>query len=349
LRSFAAPQLKDSQVSPPVNTRRNRFQHVKGQLWVRYWWYGGKLVRHTRNFDPRGNLILCSTPRGGSTWLAELLSQVPQTALLFEPLHLWRKPPFRDLNLCGYQPIPEHADWPEARAAFDAVFRGRFVNGWTGHQSSVPAFLLAKRMLVKMVRANAMLPWLIRNFQFINRPVLFVRHPLAVVASQLRFGFLRGGFRGFRIPDCPFNEHFLRHRDFLAGLRTAEEGLAARWCLANQVPLGSPDNDRAWTTVYYEHLLLDPERELRRIFDNWELPLPRRIMNRVRVPSAKTLDPRFLSKPERQLDKWRRAFNDEQLERLIAVLDHFGFPGGYGLDPMPRVTRASTALPVESE
>lgn len=331
-----------------MNTHRSDFQKVKRGLRARYWWYGGKLVRHMRNFDPRGNLILCSTPRGGSTWLAELLSQVPQTALLFEPLHLWRKSPFSDLHFCGYQPIPEHADWPEARAAFDAVFRGRFVNGWTGHGSSVLAFLLAKRMLVKMVRANAMLPWLIRNFQFLNRPVLLVRHPLAVVASQLRFGFVRGGFRGFRTPDCPFNEHFLKHRDFLSGLRTAEEGLAARWCLVNQVPLSSPDNNRGWTTVYYEHLLLDPERELRRIFDNWQLPLPRQIMNRVRIPSAKTIDSRFLNKPERQLGKWRETFRDEQLERLIAVLDHFGFPGGYGLDPMPRVTRTSTVTPAES-
>jgi hypothetical protein len=331
-----------------MNAHGNGFQQVERGLRARYWWYGGKLIRHARNFDPRANLILCSAPRGGSTWLAELLSQVPQTAILFEPLHLWRKPPLSGLHLCGYQPIPEHADWPEARAAFDAIFRGRFVNDWTGHQSSVLAFLLAKRMLVKMVRATAMLPWLIRNFRFLNRPVLLVRHPLAVVASQLRFGFARDGFRGFRIPDCPFNEHFLKHKDFLSELRTAEEGLAAHWCLANQVPLSSPDNGRAWTTVYYEHLLLDPERELRRIFDAWELPLPRHLLNRVRVPSAKTVDSRFLSKPARQLDKWKLAFSDEQLERLIAVLDHFGYPGGYGLDPMPDVTATSAAASIAS-
>jgi hypothetical protein len=332
-----------------LNVHRNALQQVERGLRARYWWYGGKLIYHTRNFDPHGNLILCSAPRGGSTWLAELLSQVPRTAILFEPLHLWRKPPFSDLNFCGYQPIPEHAEWPEARARFDAVFRGRFVNDWTGHQSSILAFLFAKRMLVKMVRATAMLPWLIRNFQFRNRPVLLERHPLAVVASQLRFGFVAEGFRCFRIPDCPFSEHFLKHRAFLLGLRTAEEGLAAHWCLANQVPLSSPENNRAWTTVYYEHLLLDPERELRRIFENWELPLPRQIMSRVRVPSAKTVDSRFLGKPERQLDKWRRAFDDEQLERLVAVLDHFGFPGGYGLDPMPRAISAATGAPLESD
>lgn len=316
----------------------NALRRLKQGLRTRYWWYGGKLVRHTRNFEPSNNLILCSAPRGGSTWLAELLCQVPRTALLFEPLYLWRKPPFSDLNFTGYQPIPEHADWPAARATFDAVFRGRFVNDWTAHQSSILAFLLAKRMLVKMVRAHAMLPWLIRNFQFRYRPVLLVRHPLAVVASQLRFGFMRDGFRGFRIPECPFNEHYRKHAEFLLQIRTAEEALAAQWCLANQVPLDSPDNDRAWTTVYYEHLLMDPEREIRRIFDGWALPLPHHILNRVRVPSGKTTDARFLSNPERQLDKWRQTFNEGQLERLVAVLDYFGRPGGYGLDSMPRDT-----------
>jgi hypothetical protein len=179
---FIGIHVRHNQVSPIVNTHRNGFLRVGTGLQARYWWYGGKLVRHARNFDPRDNLILCSTPRGGSTWLAELLSQVPQTAVLFEPLHLWRKPPFSDLNLCGYQPIPEHADWPEARAVFDAVFRGGFVNGWTGHESSILAFLLAKRMLVKMVRENAMLQWQDRNIKFRNRPVMLVLHQLQVFA-----------------------------------------------------------------------------------------------------------------------------------------------------------------------
>lgn len=190
-------------------------------------------------------------------------------------------------------------------------------------------------MVVKLCWAHAMLPWLVRVFDFKYQPVLLVRHPFAVVASQMR-SFWRDETTSFKIPDCRFGEHFLKHREFLSTLKTKEEILVARWCLANQVPLSHPKNDHAWITVYYENLLMNPEHEIKRIFDRWQLPIPAGIMNKVRVPSAKTLENTITEEgPERQLIKWQSTYTDDQLERMMAVLSYFGSPGGYDLTPYP--------------
>lgn len=309
-------------------------------------WYKGKFLSRNCNFEPADNLILCSAPRGGSTWLAELLSQVPRTAVLFEPMYRRRSWPFKELNLVAYQPIPEHAEWPEAKAAFDAVFRGKVINDWTGHQSSFLSFLTAKRLVVKLCWAHAMLPWLTRTFKFNYRPVLLLRHPFAVAASQLKFGAWDRMDGGFRIPSCRFQEHFTKHEHFLSQLRGREESLVAYWCLANQVPLTHPGNNQRWTTVYYEHLLMNPEPEIQRIFRNWGLPVPRHILDRVRIPSAKTVEATFREEGlEEQLVKWRRVFDNRQLDKMMAVLDYFGYPGGYGMDAFPVQSATPVATP----
>lgn len=92
-----------------------------------YRWYKYKLLKHTCDFNPSENLVMCSAPRGGSTWLAELLTEVPRTALLFEPMYVRMRDtgPFQGLSIVSYQPVPESASWPELEAAFNDVLRGK--------------------------------------------------------------------------------------------------------------------------------------------------------------------------------------------------------------------------------
>ena len=43
------------------------------------------------NFNHNEPFLIFSDPRGGSTWLAELLSLIPKTAVIWEPLNLTEK------------------------------------------------------------------------------------------------------------------------------------------------------------------------------------------------------------------------------------------------------------------
>ena len=41
----------------------------------------------THNITPQNTLLIFANPRGGSTWLAEILNEIPDTALALEPLY----------------------------------------------------------------------------------------------------------------------------------------------------------------------------------------------------------------------------------------------------------------------
>lgn len=282
------------------------------------------VVKSYKRFEPSQNLIVFSDPRGGSTWITEVLAQLPRTAVLFEPLHIGHVRRFRDLGFSWRQYIPESARWPEAERAFEDLFSGKVMNNWTCSYSSPRRFISAERMIIKFCRANAMIPWLTQRFSFEREPVYLLRHPFAVVASQLAHGAWNKTNPRFTIPQGPFYEFYAEHAAFLSSLNEQEEVLAANWCITNRVPLNSPRNDRDWVTLHYENLITDPRRELTRIFDRWGLPLPEQILAQVNKPSFTTKDPALRTNDiASQLSKWKSSFTNVQIARMMRVMEYF--------------------------
>ena len=297
------------------------------------------LASRVCRFDPRESLIICSDPRGGSTWITEVVSRISKTAVLWEPLNGRQVPYFRPLKFAWRDPladtdeyrhtsplvqhIPEDADWPEARAAFEQLLQGKVLNAWMGFMASPVDLVRAERLLVKFIHANALLPWLTRAFSFRYAPIHLVRHPFAVVASQVKHGNWDYDFVRFPLPDGPYSEYYTRHAAFLAGLTTREEMLTAAWCFSNLVPLQSARRDEDWITIHYEHLLLDPEADINRVFKRWGLPVPEGALDEIRTPSASAKETTFQDSVEKQLAKWTSVFSPDQLRRMAAVLNYF--------------------------
>lgn len=303
----------------------------------------GRAISRVRDFDPRENFIISSDPRGGSTWLSEIVSLVPGTAILWEPLNIGAVRQFRELGFGWRQHIPEGEDWPEAETRFRAVFSGRVLTGWTMTAASPRQMLAADRLAVKFCRANALLPWLTRRFDFRYRPVHLVRHPFAVVASQLAHGGWDQVFEGFRVPEGRFCGIWSEHRAFLESLETKAESLTAVWAITNDVPLSDERAGTDWITVHYEDLVLNPEQELGRIFRAWGLSMPEGARARARRASATTRTATFERGAEAQLSKWQRELSADQIDRMARVLEHFGVTR-YGPDsvrPSPAGEAAS--------
>lgn len=301
-------------------------------------WAKVKLLRRICDFKPEENLIISANERGGSTWLSELLHRIPRTAVYTEPLYLLPSNPFRQLKFTWNQYIPEDADWPEARDLFELLLRGKLLTSWT---SSTWSFLRARRMVVKFCYANALLPWLTRNFMFRYAPICFVRHPFAIAASKIKFVGWKHDYPGFRIPDCPYRERYLEHAVFLSGIGTQPESLVAEWCLANLVTLNNPRNERDWITVCYETLLMNPRAEIERIFTRWGLPVPCDLLDGIERPSSTTKEATFTESKQKQLAKWRTFFSPEQIEAMMSVLDYFRVEL-YGADVFPAKPSATS-------
>lgn len=287
-----------------------------------------------RNFDPQKDLIIFSDPRGGSTWIMEMVNRLPRTAVLWEPLHLRKVKHFNTIGFAWRQYIPEGEEWPEAERAFSSVFNGKILNSWTCQ--SPRRFLMANRLIIKLCRANAMIPWLTRTFKFECDPIYLVRHPFAVAASQLKHGAWDGKFSGFEIPAGKYADLYRQHADYLLTLRTDYEARVAIWCLTNMIPLGNKRNDKSWITVHYEDLLINSEKEVKRIFDRWSLPMPPGAAEQLQRPSATAKDLTFMGGVEAQLSKWTRVFTHKQIKKMAAVLNYFNVDCYSADDLLPR-------------
>ena len=141
-------------------------------------------------FDERSVLLLTSTPRSGSTWLGGALGAIPRSCVLFEPLHPDLVPGVRTAGFSARTYVHPDDRWMEGEAFLRRVFEGKVINEWTTREMSLREAWCAATMIIKFVRANRLLPWLCRTFE-VRSPVLLVRHPCAVISSQLKFPFCR--------------------------------------------------------------------------------------------------------------------------------------------------------------
>jgi hypothetical protein len=275
------------------------------------------------NKDPEKNIIIVADPRAGSTWLSEIMLRQSQSALIWEPLHIGENSLFKDIGFSYRQHIPQRIEWPEAKKAFKQVLAGKNLNAWTTKFTTIPKILSADRLLIKFCRAGLLLPWLVENFQFERKPVYMIRHPFAVVASQLKKGSWDQVPTSYVLTRGRFNHLVETHLDFLKRLKSRAEVLLCTWCITNGYLLSHPGNNDHWVTITYEELLLNPEETLSRIYrDHWGLDLPVQVLNGISTPSKTALD--GVIKPvDQQLRGWRDYFTKEQIDRFQQILDHF--------------------------
>ncbi len=284
------------------------------------------LLKHALNnkaFDPDQVMLIFSDPRGGSTWLTQLINEIEHTAVVWEPLHLGENSYFNKLNFGWRQHIPRDEKWEEASVAFTKLFSGKFLNAYATYLSGVEDFKAADQLIIKFCRGNALLPWLIEQFNFAYAPIYLIRHPFAVIASQLKQGSWNWNHSNFKVPDTPFNNIYKQHQDFLMSLNTKEESLVATWCITNKIPLDDENNNKKWITIHYEQLLLNPERELKRVFTRWNREMPIHILEKVRQPSMTTVADSQVEDKIAQLSKWKKHLSATTISNLEKVLDYF--------------------------
>lgn len=281
------------------------------------------VLKHFKNFNPADQFVIFSDPRGGSTWLTEMIHTIPSTAIIWEPLHIHEVKVVNKLGFGWRQYIPEEQKWPEASKVINKILSGRLINEWTMLNTTIKDYYQAKQLIIKICRGNMLLPWITNQINFTFPPIYLVRHPFAVVVSQLKQGGWNYQFQKFDIPDIPFNDVYKEHEIFLNSLKTNEEILTAYWCLTNQIPLNHERNNQKWVTLYYEELITNPLREIMRIFERWHMDIPQRIELVFRKKSSTSLGSSRVDSPDIQLSRWKNELNPKQIKKMSGVLDYF--------------------------
>ena len=283
-----------------------------------------KLIEANNNFNPKNNFLIFSDPRGGSTWLAELISLIPKTAVIWEPLNITEKNTFKKIGFGWKQYIPEDAIWNDAENAFKTVFKGKELNQTTTffEKHNLNNYQNAQQLVVKFVNGNALLPWLTANFDLKYKPIYLIRHPFAVASSQLKHGAWQNIKKHYELPETKYNDIHIQHLDFLTSITTLEEKLVAEWCLTNLPTLRNKNNNIGWINVNYEQLVLHPEIEISRFFREWDIEIPRKILSKIQTPSITTKKGSPLT-GEKQLSQWKNNLTTIQIKNMEKVMDYF--------------------------
>lgn len=273
------------------------------------------------SIDTRNTILLTGTPRSGTTWVGQILAAADGFALVNEPLGL--KMP--GVERAGFS-WATHWEPDDERPAGEAVLRRYF----TGRGMTVKLLMrnqlgafVNRGLIVKEVKANRLLPWIVRRFT-LRGIIHLVRHPCAVVSSQM-------GHFPVRDPCVADNFRYLEQRmphllDWAKSLRGEWQERALTWSLDQLVPLGVPE-PRPWITLHYETLVLEGERELERIFTQLELPVSPAVRRALAENSWQTralsMDHERASAEDR-LGVWRRRLSPEQVHDILEVCERCG-------------------------
>lgn len=325
---------------------RSKFNSERVKLAIDYYRYllpFSLRNRFRNNLNNDSIISIFSAPRGGSTWLAEILGQIPDSSLVWEPLFrhpevsLSRVNPFsyphpKNLGIWWNQYVPEDESWPELEDFFEKLFNREIINLKLYRYTDLKKISSSKHFIFKFCFGNLMLPWLTKRFAI--KPILLVRHPCAVVASQLKFG----GFQYMKknpkvnVPTwTKYHEHYFPYEEIMKTIDTPEGSLAIRWALAHVYPLNHPKNNIDWLTVSYESLVLNTPSELERI-KNW-------IGIDIDFDEGRIKKASFTSHKEKidsqiQISNWKKNLSSRQIECVLSVVKSVGVDI-YSEDPMP--------------
>jgi hypothetical protein len=274
------------------------------------------------NLIPENNILFFGDPRGGTTWMGETLSQLFNLPILWEPMLPRKDSRFKNFNFASRQYLPENLNDKAINQAFSDLFTGKGIDDWEIQHTSVKMLKQSQAAVIKFTRGTMLLPYITENFKFNKKPIYMLRHPMAVVASQLKHVGWREAKPYFEIPNAAFNEVYVQHRDFLNTLKTKEEILIAKWALTNKVVLEHPKHQKHWIFITYEETLLNPKETLQKVLDAWGCAE----VNLDQIDfSKKSRTSSSLEKigKEQQLSQWRNSFSVEQILKMQAVLDYF--------------------------
>jgi len=296
--------------------------------------------------------LVAGSGRSGTTWVLDALASANGLRPVFEPLHPLVSPVGRQF---AHRCVSADEFRPELEEFLDETINGGRLPLWTKYRTlgrwlAPPASELAsvgglqlfyrrwrkflrdapgltisatrREPLVKCIYANLMLGWLSRHCKF--RIVLIVRHPGAVIESELRGGWKpTPALDRFNEDDCLHSLTRNRYRRLLARTLSPIEGLAVRWVVENQVALEQAASNRI-AVAFYEDLRTFPDREWKAIcaaLDLQNAPAAQLVSR----PSQQSSGASSAAHDDSIEPRWMKALSREQCELIQQILDEAQF------------------------
>jgi len=293
-------------------------------------------------------IVIAGSGRSGTTWVQDSIAEANNLRTIFEPLNPAGVPAAQEF---AYRFVDPDTDDPALAGFMDQVFSGGYRSLWMNYRMSPSRFNVLREGLpntihaagkmyrhykkyktnksqariVKFIRANLMLPWLVRRYEL---PLLFVtRHPCAVLASRLQLGgedwTSQLSLDRYRQDPCVAQLVMNQYGVDLARPFSPVASLTAVWCIENLFAINW-SAQAGYMVTAYESLLGSPDSEWQRVVDGLGLQqLPGKSL--LQSPSQQVsseMQGKTFSKDH--VSKWKSALTDDQLGEVATVLTMFG-------------------------
>lgn len=278
---------------------------------------------NAKEYDLEQTILVACTARGGSTWLAEIVAALQGYVVLWEPLHLVNNPRCAEAGFRWQNYFGEDDDCRVQKKYLRRVYTGADLSTrtLTSLEFSPRELVDVSGYVVKHVNANMMLHRITEWFPV--RAVLMIRHPCAVVASQLK----HGGWDHLDEENTSLSDtladDFPHLRKVYRELDTLEEFLAFKWAVRTHVPLSQP-TPHPWCLTTYERLVVAGEREIERIFACLGEPTPGRATARLDRPSATAGEKAHVRENKNRLAGWAEQLSPDQVDRILQTVRAVG-------------------------
>jgi hypothetical protein len=298
-----------------------------------------KVVFSKKKLNIKDTILIAGAPRSGTTWLMELIKNIPGYTWIFEPINPGLFPESFDYGFRSRTYLKEEKSWPNGEEYLRKVFTGKVysrIPPYLPNPKETMNRLLGNKLIVKSIRLNRLLPWINNRFE-LRDILLIVRHPCAVIASQMNTGFY-----GYHPSSPPYydaipnlkniideaSEIYGKNDNIIKKLKkieTKEEILAAAWCLDYIVPL-NVKKPFPWKIIFYEELVKNGRKIAEDLLNKLgEEKIINTVVNSLNKPSM--VAPKGTSKvikSDEQLKKSRKTLSDKQINRIIKLVNEFG-------------------------
>lgn len=279
------------------------------------------------NFDLENTLLLAGTGRSGTTWLSNIINHRNEYRYIFEPFVPQYTKEWRAFHYKQYI-RPENRD-PSYIVAAERILSGRIKNPWVDKYNRK---VICNRRLVKDIRINFMLKWIHTTFPQI--PIIFMlRHPCAVAHSRMRLNWDLDLVAILEQNEL-IEDYFA---DFLATINGTNDSFLKNiclWCIENFVPLNEFKKNEVYI-LFYEHLCLDPEHEIIRLFEWLEQEHPVSLQSLVKTPSQVTGKHSAIRSGEDLIKHWATHVSKARIIKAARLLGQFGLDTIYDDTPLP--------------
>ncbi len=277
--------------------------------------------------DHGRTIFLAGSGRSGTTWLSEVINYRNEYRYVFEPFYPDKVSICKDFRRKQYLRLEDRRE--EYLRPARTILSGGLRNGWADRFNRKH---VARRRLIKDIRANLLLGWMRANFPGMPQ-ILLLRHPCAVTDSRLKLGWR--DILDDTMEQQDLVEDFLQPlEEEIRNANTPFERSVFLWCIENYVPLRQLEPDSIHI-AFYELLCTRPEDEVLRLFAFLGKDFDDELYRNMKRPSSLSRRNSAIVLGERPVDSWTRAVSDARRERAVEILSLFGLDRIYGESALP--------------